>query len=53
MRNFVYVHPLLLADAEGQEMFRATTLDLNNLVLDESGKVDHSMTSLVKKLTLQ
>ncbi|MBR5110284.1 MAG: asparagine--tRNA ligase [Clostridia bacterium] len=41
-RNFVYVHtPLITAsDAEGAgEMFRVTTLDLNNLPKDESGKV--------------
>ncbi len=41
-RNFVYVHtPLITAsDAEGAgEMFRVTTLDLNNLPKDEKGKV--------------
>lgn len=41
-RNFVYVHTPILttSDAEGAgEMFRATTLDLNNLPRDEHGKV--------------
>ena len=41
-RDFVYVHtPLITAsDAEGAgEMFRVTTLDLNNLPKDEHGKV--------------
>ena len=41
-RNFVYVHtPLITAsDCEGAgEMFRVTTLDLNNLPKDENGKV--------------
>ena len=41
-RSFVYVHtPLITAsDAEGAgEMFRVTTLDLNNLPKDERGKV--------------
>lgn len=42
-RGFVYVHtPIITAsDAEGAgEMFRATTLDLNNLPMDDEGKVD-------------
>ncbi len=41
-RNFVYVHTPILttSDAEGAgEMFRATTLDLNNLPKDEKGRV--------------
>ena len=41
-RSFVYVHtPLITAsDCEGAgEMFRVTTLDLNNLPKDENGKV--------------
>ena len=41
-RNFVYVHtPIITAsDAEGAgEMFRATTLDLNNLPKDDKGRV--------------
>lgn len=44
-RGFVYVHtPLITAsDAEGAgEMFRVTTLDLDNLPKDEHGKVDNS-----------
>ena len=42
-RGFIYVHtPIITAsDAEGAgEMFRVTTLDLNNLPLTEDGKVD-------------
>ena len=42
-RGFVYVHtPLITAsDAEGAgEMFRVTTLDLNNLPRDEQGRVN-------------
>lgn len=42
-RGFVYVHtPIITAsDAEGAgEMFRVTTFDMNNLPLDEAGKVD-------------
>lgn len=41
-RNFVYVHTPLItgSDCEGAgEMFRVTTLDLNNLPKDEHGKV--------------
>ncbi|WP_456264623.1 asparagine--tRNA ligase [Helcococcus bovis] len=44
-RGFVYIHtPLITAsDAEGAgEMFRVTTLDLNNPPRDEEGKVDNS-----------
>ncbi|MDO5033340.1 MAG: asparagine--tRNA ligase [Eubacteriales bacterium] len=44
-RDFVYVHtPIVTAsDAEGAgEMFTLTTLDLNNLPLTETGKVDFS-----------
>ena len=43
-RNFVYVHTPLIttSDAEGAgEMFRVTTLDLNDLPRDEQGKVDN------------
>ncbi len=42
-RNFIYVHTPLItgSDCEGAgEMFRVTTLDLNDLPLDENGKVD-------------
>lgn len=44
-RGFVYVHtPIITAsDAEGAgEMFRVTTMDMNNLPLAEDGKVDNS-----------
>ena len=44
-RSFVYVHtPIITAsDCEGAgEMFRATTLDLDNLPRDEQGRVKHS-----------
>ncbi len=43
-RGFLYVHtPLITAsDCEGAgEMFRVTTLDLENLPRDSSGRVDH------------
>ena len=44
-RGFVYVHTPLItgSDCEGAgEMFRVTTLDLNDLPLREDGKVDDS-----------
>ncbi len=44
-RNFIYVHTPLItgSDCEGAgEMVRVTTLDLNDLPLDENGKVDDS-----------
>ena len=44
-RGFVYVHTPIItgSDAEGAgEMFRVTTLDLNNLPLKEDGSVDNS-----------
>ena len=44
-RNFVYVHTPLItgSDCEGAgEMFRVTTLDLNDLPLTEDGKVDNT-----------
>ncbi|MBV1816649.1 asparagine--tRNA ligase [Clostridium cochlearium] len=44
-RNFVYVHtPIITAsDCEGAgEMFRVTTLDLNNIPKNDEGKVDFS-----------
>ena len=44
-RDYVYCHaPIITAsDAEGAgEMFQVTTLDFNNLPLDENGKVDFS-----------
>ncbi len=43
--NFVYVHtPIITAsDCEGAgEMFKVTTLDMNELPKDEDGKVDYS-----------
>lgn len=42
-REFVYVHTPLItgSDCEGAgEMFRVTTLDLNDLPMDDKGKVD-------------
>ncbi|NLK28109.1 MAG: asparagine--tRNA ligase, partial [Clostridiales bacterium] len=44
-RDFVYVHTPIItgSDAEGAgEMFRVTTLDLDNLPMTEDGKVDNS-----------
>ncbi len=44
-RGFVYVHTPLItgSDCEGAgEMFRVTTLDLNDVPKDENGKVDYS-----------
>ena len=44
-RGFVYVHTPIItgSDCEGAgEMFRITTLDLDDLPLDENGKVDYS-----------
>ena len=44
-RNFVYVHTPLItsSDCEGAgEMFRVTTLDLDNVPKDEEGNVDFS-----------
>ena len=44
-RGFVYVHTPIItsSDAEGAgEMFRLTTLDLNNLPLDKDNKIDYS-----------
>ncbi|HEY8361486.1 MAG TPA: asparagine--tRNA ligase [Tissierellaceae bacterium] len=54
-RSFVYVHtPIITAsDAEGAgEMFRVTTLDLNNLPLTEDGKVDDTQDFFGKKANL-
>jgi len=54
-RNFVYVHTPIItgSDAEGAgQMFKVTTLDLNNLVLDESGKVDYTHDFFGKKVNL-
>jgi len=44
-RGFLYVHtPIITAsDAEGAgEMFRVTTLDLNNVPKDDQGKIDNA-----------
>ncbi len=44
-RDFVYVHTPIItgSDCEGAgEMFQVTTLDLNNLPLNEDGTVDYS-----------
>ena len=44
-RSFVYVHTPIITTSECEgagEMFRATTLDLNNLPRDEQGKVKES-----------
>lgn len=44
-RDFVYVHTPIItgSDAEGAgEMFRVTTLDMDNLPLTKDGKVDNS-----------
>lgn len=44
-RNFVYVHTPIItgSDAEGAgEMFRVSTLDLNNIPKNEQGKIDFS-----------
>lgn len=44
-RGFVYVHTPIItsSDAEGAgEMFRITTLDLENLPKDENGKIDYT-----------
>ncbi len=44
-RNFIYVHTPLItgSDCEGAgEMFRVTTLDLDNLPMTEDGKVDNT-----------
>src|SRR5690554_3713051 len=54
-RDFVYVHTPIItgSDAEGAgEMFRLTTLDLDNLPLDDSGKVDHSQDFFGKEVSL-
>ena len=53
-RNFVYSHSPIItgSDCEGAgEMFRLTTMDLNNIPKTEEGHVDYSKDSLEKKLT--
>ncbi|HZJ82438.1 MAG TPA: asparagine--tRNA ligase [Clostridia bacterium] len=54
-RNFVYVHTPIItgSDAEGAgEMFRLTTLDLNNLPLGDSGEVDSTQDFFGKEVNL-
>ena len=54
-RNFVYAHPPLItgSDAEGAgEMFRVTTLDLENVPKTEDGKVDYSQDFFGKSANL-
>ena len=54
-RGFVYVHTPIItgSDAEGAgQMFRVTTLDINNLPTDESGKVDESQDFFGKETNL-
>ncbi|OPJ61280.1 asparagine--tRNA ligase [Clostridium oryzae] len=54
-RNFVYTNTPLItgSDCEGAgEMFRVTTLDLENLPKDKSGKVDYSKDFFGKETSL-
>ena len=54
-RNFVYVHTPLItgSDCEGAgEMFRVTTLDMNNLPMTEDGKVDDKQDFFGKETNL-
>lgn len=54
-RDFVYVHTPLItgSDCEGAgEMFRVTTLDLNNLPRTEDGSVDYSKDFFNKETNL-
>ncbi|WP_102399416.1 asparagine--tRNA ligase [Haloimpatiens massiliensis] len=54
-KGFVYVHtPIITAsDCEGAgEMFRVTTLDMENLPKDEKGKVDYSQDFFGKSANL-
>ena len=54
-RGFVYVHtPIITAsDCEGAgEMFRVTTLDLNNVPKTEDGQVDYTQDFFGKKTSL-
>ena len=54
-RNFVYVHTPIItgSDCEGAgEMFRVTTLDLDNLPMTEDGKVDFSQDFFGKSTNL-
>ncbi len=54
-RNFVYVHTPLItgSDCEGAgEMFRVTTLDMENLPKTEQGKIDYSKDFFGKETNL-
>ena len=54
-RGFVYVHTPLItgSDCEGAgEMFRVTTLDLENIPRDQQGKVDYSEDFFGKETSL-
>lgn len=54
-RDFVYVHTPIItgSDAEGAgEMFKITTLDLDNLVMNESGRADYSHDFFGKEVSL-
>jgi len=54
-RNFVYVHTPIIttSDCEGAgEMFRVSTLDLNNVPKDEKGSVDFSKDFFGKETNL-
>ena len=54
-RNFIYVHTPIItgSDCEGAgEMFRLTTLDMDNLPRTEDGKVDYSKDFFGKSVNL-
>ena len=54
-RGFVYVHTPLItgSDCEGAgEMFQVTTMDLNNVPVDEQGKIDYSQDFFGKETNL-
>ncbi len=54
-RGFVYAHSPIItgSDCEGAgEMFRVTTLDLNNVPKDENGKIDDSLDFFGKETNL-
>ena len=54
-RGFVYVHTPIItgSDAEGAgEMFRVTTLDLDNLPKDDNGNIDFSQDFFLKSTNL-
>src|SRR5690554_3842506 len=54
-KGFVYVHTPIItgSDCEGAgEMFRVTTLDFNNLPLDQAGNIDYSQDFFGKEANL-